>query len=214
MSGSARMRPATVHDLPGVYRVCLLTGLSGGDASGDHADPDLLGHVYVGPYVMFPDAVALVITDEQGVAGYCVGVPDTTAFEQWCEREWWPPLREQHPLPFGPTASRASAPARPSTPADAALVRRLHHPATTDPGVSTAYPAHLHIDLLPRLQGQGWGRRLMYRLLERLAVAGATGVHLVVASENAGAHHFYERLGFTEIGRDGESRTYARPLAR
>ncbi len=205
MTATARMRPATVHDLPGVYRVCLLTGLAGGDASEAQSDPDLLGHVYVGPYVLFPDAVALVVADGRGVAGYCVGVPDTVAFEQWCEREWWPTLREQHPL----DAVAADAPT-----ADRSLVGRLHQPVTTDPALATAHPAHLHIDLLPRLQGQGWGRRLIRELGDRLAVAGATGVHLAVDARNAGAQVFYERLGFTEVGRDPGSRTYALPLTR
>lgn len=203
MTATARLRPATVHDLPGVYRVCLLTGRSGGDASGDHDDPDLLGHVYAGPYIVFPDAVALVVSDHLGVAGYCVGVPDTTAFEAWCEHAWWPALREQHPLETGSGTG---------TPGDRALVRRLHEPVTTDPTLATAYPAHLHIDLMPRLQGQGWGRRLMDHLLDALAVAGARGVHLGVGAENAGAQAFYERLGFAEVSRDEGSRTYARPL--
>ena len=61
MAGVTTMRPATVHDLPGAYRVCLLTGLAGEDASSTYADPDLLGHIWVGPYLLYPDAVALVL---------------------------------------------------------------------------------------------------------------------------------------------------------
>ena len=194
MTAPARIRPATVHDLPGVYRVCLQTGRTGGDASGSHADPDLLGHVFAGPYILFPDAVALVVTGARGVAGYCVGVPDTIAFEQWCEREWWPPLRGQHPLLPRPAGATA---------ADTTLNRRLHEPVTTDVGLATAYPAHLHIDLLPHPQGAGWGRRLMARLLEQLAVAGVGGVHLGVDAGNAGASAFYERSGFTLVANTG-----------
>ncbi len=61
------------------------------------------------------------------------------------------------------------------------------------------YPAHLHIDLLPELQGQGWGRRLIEALRDRLRAAGVPGVHLVAAGTNAGAIAFYERLGFTRL---------------
>ena len=32
-------------------------------------------------------------------------------------------------------------------------------------GVLAAHPAHLHVDLLPRLQGQGWGRRVVEAVL-------------------------------------------------
>lgn len=64
------MRTATLHDLPGVYRVCRLTGHAGRDATSRHADPDLLGHLWAGPYLAFPEAVTRVIHDDQGVAGY------------------------------------------------------------------------------------------------------------------------------------------------
>ncbi|MEO6790204.1 MAG: GNAT family N-acetyltransferase, partial [Ornithinibacter sp.] len=101
-----------------------------------------------------------------------------------------------------------------ATPSDSdeGLIHRFHDPVRTDPALAAAYPAHLHIDLLPRLQGLGWGRALMRRMLERLALAGAGGVHLGVAESNTGAHVFYERIGFVEIERDDLSRTYARPL--
>ncbi len=150
------MQPGTVHDLPGVYRVCLLTGAAGADATTLHDDPDLLGHLWAGPYVAFPDAVTRVLHDEHGVAGYCLAVPDTRAFEEWVERVWLPPLRERHPLGSG------------STPADAAVVERLHHPTSADAGLLAAHPAHLHVDLLPRLQGRGWGRRVVESVLEGL----------------------------------------------
>ena len=59
------------------------------------------------------------------------------------------------------------------------------------------YPAHLHIDLLPRAQGQGHGRRLMTAMFDRLTAAGASGVHLGVRRTNTRAIAFYEKLGFT-----------------
>ena len=86
------MRESTLHDLPGVYRVCRLTGHAGRDATSRHADPDLLGHLWAGPYLAFPEAVTRVIHDDQGVAGYCLAVPDTAAFEHWLETVWLPPL--------------------------------------------------------------------------------------------------------------------------
>ena len=156
------MQPGTVHDLPGVYRVCLLTGAAGEDASARHDDPDLLGHLWAGSYLAFPDAVTRVLHDDHGVAGYCLGVPDTVTFESWVDEVWLPPLRERHPLGSG------------STPADAAVVERLHHPTPADAGLLAAHPAHLHVDLLPRLQGQGWGRRVVESVLAGLRTAGAT----------------------------------------
>lgn len=62
-----------------------------------------------------------------------------------------------------------------------------------------AYPAHLHIDLLPDRQGLGRGRELMRALLEALGDRGAPAVHLVMAKANEPARAFYDRMGFHEI---------------
>lgn len=194
------LRTATIHDLPGVYRVCLLTGRAGADASANHDDPDLLGHVWAGPYLLFPDAVALVLQDRHGIAGYCVGVPDTAAFEAWLEAVWLPPLRRNHPPGSGGSS------------ADAALVQRLHERPHTDAALTRTHPAHLHVDLLPRLQGQGWGRRVMAAMTDGLSAAGARGVHLGVDLGNTAAQAFYDHLGFAELQRARGARYLGRSL--
>jgi ribosomal protein S18 acetylase RimI-like enzyme len=61
----------------------------------------------------------------------------------------------------------------------------------------------LHIDLLPRAQGRGYGRRMIEALLERLRGRGVPGVHLGVSVHNGRAVGFYERLGFRELTRAG-----------
>ena len=81
----SQIRPATLQDLPGAYRVCLLTAAAGGDASASYRNPDLLGHVFVGPYVVHSPELARVVVDPEGVAGYVVGAADTRAFEAWAE---------------------------------------------------------------------------------------------------------------------------------
>ena len=194
------MREATLHDLPGVYRVCLRTGAAGTDATSLHADPDLLGHLWAGPYLVHPGSIGLVVQDEEGVAGYCVGTPDTTAFEDWLDSAWFPPLRERHPVGSG------------ATEADRGVVDWIHHPRRPSAHLVATHPAHLHIDLLPRLQGQGWGRRLMDEMGRRLSAAGASGVHLGVDPANEGATAFYERLGFTRFGGDRGAPWYGRVL--
>lgn len=184
-----------------LYDICLLTGDSGVDASGLYQDPLLLGEVYVGPYLRLAPEHALVGVDSLGVAGYVLGVPDTVAFEAECERSWWPPLRERYPL--GDYA--------PESP-DGRIVRMIHTPPESEPDVVERYPAHLHIDLLPRLQGQGDGRRLLTVLLDGLATAGAPGVHLGVSTANQRAIGFYRRMGFTEVRTYSSSLVMARPL--
>ena len=147
------IRHATLQDLPGTYRVCLLTGDAGGDATAQYRNPDLLGHVYVGPYVVGEPGHALVAADEDGVAGYCLAARDTLAFAAWAESEWWPALRAQF-------ARRDDG-----TP-DAAIIELLHEPPVAPRSVVDAYPAHLHIDLLERVRGTGTGRRLIERQMQ------------------------------------------------
>ena len=66
------VRPALAMDIPGAYRVCLLTGDAGRDGSALFRNPDLLGHVYVGPYITGEPDLALVVADAEGIAGYCL----------------------------------------------------------------------------------------------------------------------------------------------
>jgi ribosomal protein S18 acetylase RimI-like enzyme len=188
------VRRATIHDLPGVYRVCLLTGDAGKDATALARDPDLLGHLYVGPYIVGEPDLSLVVADDAGVAGYCLAASDTRGFEAWARAEWWPPLRAQHPLP-----------AADDTSFDAPLIRQLHQPPTAPGDILEAYPSHLHIDLLERVRGAGFGRALIEEQLAQLRSRGSTGVHLDVAAGNRNAIDFYRHLGFAELveGEDG-----------
>ena len=66
------------------------------------------------------------------------------------------------------------------------------------------FPAHLHINILPPFQGQGWGRKLMERFLEGMKGRGVGGVWLGMASDNASAGYFYRKLGFVEVAQGEE----------
>lgn len=61
------------------------------------------------------------------------------------------------------------------------------------------YPAHLHIDILPEYQSQGYGGKLMATLLDELKKRNVKGVMLTTDSENEGAIRFYKRLGFKTV---------------
>ena len=147
-----RVQPAGLADMAGAYRVCLLTGDAGADSSGLYRDPDLLGHVYVGPYLARGLGTQWVVVDGQGVAGYLLSADDTAAFEAWAEEAWWPPLRDRYP--------RLDDGSR-----DARVIGRIHEPGRADPAIVRDHPAHLHIDLLARTRGSGLGRRLIEDLL-------------------------------------------------
>ena len=181
-----RIEPAGLHDLPGAYRTCLLTGDAGADGSALHRDPDLLGHVYVGPYLAQASGTQLVVVDEEGSAGYLLSADDTLAFEAWAEREWWPLLRARYPLLDD--GSR-----------DAELIRLIHAPERTPTEIAHEYPAHLHIDLQQRARGAGLGRALVEQLLGDLRARRVAGVHLGVDKDNSNAIGFYGHLGFREV---------------
>jgi ribosomal protein S18 acetylase RimI-like enzyme len=175
------------RDLAGTYRVCLATGASGADATRRYADPNLLGHVYAGPYVALEPAHAFVLRDGDQVVGYSLGALDTASFENACEMHWWPPLQAMYP----PDTSRPER--------DAALVRKIHAPGRTSQELVESHPSHLHIDLLPVAQGKGHGRTLLEAVLASLENAGSPGVHLGVGASNTRAIGFYEHLGFERL---------------
>ena len=185
-------RPAKLHDLPGAYRVCLLTGDSGRDATAIYRDPDLLGHLFVGPYIVGEPDLAWVLTDAEGVGGYVLATADTRAFQAWAEANWWPQLRERYPE-------------APDDGPDAALIRLIHAPPRAPDSLVAAHPAHLHIDLAQRIRGQGHGRAMIDLILDGLRKRACPGVHLDVSAENPNAIAFYRHLGFIELERGGES---------
>lgn len=182
------IRPATSADGPVLYDVCLRTGADGEDATASYSDTRLLGHIYVGPYLALEPDLAFVL-DDGAPAGYVLGARDTRDFDRRCEREWWPPLRKQY---ANPTMSRAWTP-------DERLRYMIHHPPRLDGALLMEYPAHLHIDLLPRAQGAGNGRRLITHLLDRLRTRGSSGVHLVTGMGNRRAIGFYQHVGMQTL---------------
>jgi ribosomal protein S18 acetylase RimI-like enzyme len=185
----ATIRPYRDTDLDALYEICLLTGDSGQDATPLYRDPKILGHVYAGPYAALEPELAFVAEDEQGVGGYVLGALDTADFERRQEEAWWPALRRRYP---DPGAATDLSP-------DQRMAWVIHHPHPFDEEINARYPSHLHIDLLPRLQRGGNGRRLMRDLLDALAVRGSRGVHLGVGINNRNAVGFYRHLGFEEI---------------
>lgn len=197
-----RIRPAASRDLDRLYEICLRTADAGEDASRLHDDPSLPGHVWAAPYLHHAPEHAYVVVDGHDVAGgYVLGALDSRRWEQMLERSWWPGLRASYPL-------RAEG----RTPADQATVELLHDPPSAVEEIVTAYPSHLHIDLLPPFQGRGVGRRLIKTVVDSLADAGSPGVHLGVSVRNERAIGFYRAVGFVELGRSRHGIAFGRRL--
>lgn len=195
------IRPYQPRDLRALYTICLKTGDSGADATARFRDPDLLGHYFAAPYgVLAPETSFVLVDAHDEPCGYILGARDTAEFAARCEREWFPALRARYPLP----------PPDDHSP-DAQMIRAIHAGIAVDE-TARAYPAHLHIDILPVAQKQGWGRRLMETFLARLRALGAPAVHLGVGARNLNAIAFYERMGFQRLRGDQRAIIYGMRL--
>jgi hypothetical protein len=146
-----KLRPAQATDISAMYAVSLATGLAGANAAHLYKDGTLLGHIYAAPYACLEPGLALVIEDDEGVAGFAVGVVDTASWEARLEREWWPELRRRYPDPGGSPGEWKM---------DQKRCAMIHHPERTPENIARDYPAHMHLNLLPRLQRRGLGVQL------------------------------------------------------
>ncbi len=197
------IRPYEPADLDALYEICLRTGAAGQDATAMVDEPRLFGELWAAPYGVLEPEHALVLDDGAGLAvGYVLGAVDTRAFEARCAAEWWPAAQARHPVVTGSGSGTL----------DELLVRLIHHPHTADDSLVARYPSHLHIDLLPEVQGAGWGRQMMHALFELLAADGSTGVHWGVSKDNHPALGFYRHLGATDLTEDPMTHRFAWPL--
>lgn len=184
----SRIRPYRPADRDALYDVCVRTADAGGDATGILSDDRLWGDLFAVPYAeRHPDLAWVVETDDARVIGYLVATDDTDAFYAWFRDVWWPAL-----------SSRFPQPEQPSTREEHMIAYGYSRAPGVEP-LAAEYPAHLHIDLLPETQGQGWGRQLIITLFDELARRGVAGLHLGLDPKNTGAAAFYTRLGMTPL---------------
>jgi GNAT superfamily N-acetyltransferase len=209
----AHIRPYRDTDLRAVYDVCVRTADAGGDARGKYHSDDLMPDLFAGPYVFLEPDFAFVLDDGlgdegQGAVGYVLGTPDTAAFARAYRERWIPRLAGRYPAPPGNPGPPGNPvpPGPPASPDDEMIALHYRPERLLWPGLD-AYPAHLHIDLLPPFQGAGHGRALMETFYAAAQRAGAAGVHVTVMAANGQALGFYRRLGFRrlEVAEPGES---------
>ncbi|MFD5798844.1 GNAT family N-acetyltransferase [Streptomyces diastatochromogenes] len=176
-------------DRDAVADICVRTAHNGGDSRALCPDPRLMPSIFAEPYCRFDPDLAFVLDDGAGRAvGYVVGTADTERFVKDFRRTWIPRLADRYPEPTAPPRTFSEE-----------MIGLLHRPERMlVPGLA-AYPAHLHIDLLPPWQGRGYGRQLMHTLLNALHAQGVPAVHLGMVTVNTAARAFYDRLGFHEI---------------
>ncbi|EJD01417.1 uncharacterized protein FOMMEDRAFT_142046 [Fomitiporia mediterranea MF3/22] len=196
-----------------------LRGDAGQSAETLHTLPELLGLFYAEPYVQLPHAGGFILArrqggtattaitgsneeelekenDEEAVVGYTLFAFDTREFEETLESQWFHPLRAKYPK----DTSDADTYKIQLTEADKQYVSLLHAPGLAPDACVAFSPAHLHVDILPEAQRQGWGRRLLDAAVRFLRdEKGLTSVWLGYDPKNTDAARFYERLGFKPI---------------
>ncbi|WP_236710720.1 GNAT family N-acetyltransferase [Streptomyces sp. 150FB] len=198
--GSSAVKPSAIRpfrpgDLDAVSDICVRTALSGEDSRELYPDLELMPSIFAAPYVHLDPDLAFVVDDGSRAVGYILGTADTASFVDRYRSEWLPHLAARYPAPVRP----------PATPAEE-MVDLMHRPERMVVPELAAYPAHLHIDLLPSHQRSGYGRRLMETYLAALHRRGVGAVHLGMVTSNTRARAFYDRLGFHEITVPGSDR--------
>lgn len=202
MTNFSPIRPATDADVPYLYEICLKTGHTGGDATSFFQNPYMLGSYWAAPYLHFNKELCFIAENKDGrPAGYIVGTRDTAQYNNWLAQNWLPILQRHY------------AYLEPKNEKEKNLLAQIQK-QTVGAGVweNIGYPAHLHIDLLPELQGQGMGRRLIEAWLEKAKELRVAGVHLGVSAHNTGAIGFYQHLGFSILETKEHSITFGMKL--
>ena len=181
------IRPFRAEDLDALYAICLATGDHGEDAQSHYDDKRIIGEIYAAPYAVLEPGLAFVTEDDEGVGGYIIGTRDSRAFEAACEASWWPKLRLVHENPRGTPPDGWTW--------DQKRAFQIHRPFAIPDAVVATAPAHLHINLLPRLQGQGLGQAM----LDTWLWAAGGKAHLGCDVQNLRAQRFYDAYGFSRL---------------
>jgi ribosomal protein S18 acetylase RimI-like enzyme len=187
------IRPACLSDIPYLYEICLKTGDSGKDASALYSDTWLIGQYYAAPYLFHDPSLCFIAEMNRVPKGYIISTADTLAFNIWLDAVWLPLLRERYPLTLLEGGNLSTN--------ERGVISAIHERHAERPAAPwfEQYPAHLHIDLLPDLQGKGCGRALVETLLNKHKSRGCRGIHLGVDGRNTGAISFYRKMGFVEL---------------
>ena len=181
------IRPYRASDAQQLAAVCVRTAAAGQDATGLYSSDELMPDIFATPYVEFAPEWAFVVDDGERMVGYILCAPDTRRFVDWYREVWLPRFAEKY-VHVDPPVS-----------ADEHIRHLGFWPERMLVPEIDAYPAHLHIDLLPEAQGRGMGRALIDTLVTTLRAAGVSGLHLTMDPANTSARAFYDTLGFEPL---------------
>ncbi len=180
-----RLAPA---DRQAVLRIAADTGFFGQPIEAVHDDRALFCDLLYRYYVDVDRSHGWVAEEEDGVIGFVVGTANTRAMHaRWARAALpgivWRALTGRYRIRRA-TLRRLAAQVLAALRGEAASVD------------ASAYPAHLHLNIVAGQRGRGVGRRLLETFLGALRAEGVGGVHLRTTDQNPAACHLFERVGF------------------
>ncbi len=170
-----RVRRALSSDLEAVQYVCRMT--AGEEAQQNEAVGEVISKMYSTYYIRECADTCFVLVDDDRVVGYILCEPDYKRYSCVFRKTDVPEIKRLSKK-------------------DGQLARFLPVPYSF---FGKRYPAHLHIDILPEYQNQGYGSVLINTLLRELKSRGIKGVMLIASADNKGAIRFYERHSFETV---------------
>ncbi|MCP5063841.1 MAG: GNAT family N-acetyltransferase [Ignavibacteriae bacterium] len=182
-----KIRKYHPNDIKSLYNICLHTSNKGNDVELLKDDPNLIGELFITPYVQFEPELCFIIALNDEPCGYIIGTKNTEGFYLKCEKEYFPKLRKKYEhLPQDKNSRYA-------------VLKRVIQIGHKPKDRFDLFPAHLHINILPIAKGKGMGRKLMDEFINKLRTLNVSGLHLEVGKSNKNAIQFYEHLGFREV---------------
>ena len=171
----AAVRPYASKDQPAVQEVCLVTGPANAHEPAPRAR---LRACFCDYYVeKEPENCFLIADNNDDAVGYILCAENFNSYYTTFCKEYVGRARQGGQL-GGITAWFTTVPQR---------------------YYAKKYSAHLHIDILPAYQRQGWGSVLMDTLTDHLRAKGIPSVMLVVGAGNKKGISFYKKYGFTQV---------------
>ncbi|KAL7820669.1 hypothetical protein V8C26DRAFT_392942 [Trichoderma gracile] len=215
----AFIRQYKPSDFDGMAHICreTLNPALSSSAPGRRLAP----YVWTHQYTHLSPTTCFVLDDGAGrPVGYCIGCPDIPAFVADYD-SYVKNVLDVSSEVTRPADLEAKEPLflADGSVNEVVLARLAYNPRLLlvdgNEDLLAEYKATMHIDLLPEVQGQGWGRKLIERFVG--SVKGvrrmrdgseSRGVWIGVAGDNGKVVPFYERVGFRIKERPVESKTF------
>ncbi len=172
----ARIRKALISDLENVEYVCRMT------AGNLACQNDVLGKAIAKTYSTYyicecADTCFVLADDEDKAVGYILCEPDYKRYRRVFREKYVPEIKKIHK----------------------GEGKKAYYLPVPFSFFGRWFPAHMHIDILPEYQNQGYGSKLLKTLLQELEDRGVKGIMLAAGAENKGAIRFYKRYGFKTV---------------